>query len=141
MNSEIDRLITMYKLDIARIELQINSLVYKKKELSALINGDIINKLREINEIESDEPYKMQQILKETPTIELLSECRDEIGRELLRLKSELELKQTLHEKLKKHLYNSCDHLWISDHFENPALMCMVGCTYCNICGMVRDDV
>jgi hypothetical protein len=83
----------------------------------------------------------VQRVLRESPSIKLLNEYLDEIRRELKVAREELAEKQSFYERIKRHVYTTCDHLWISDHFENPELMSMVGYTYCNECEMVRDDI
>jgi hypothetical protein len=141
IDNEIKKMNKLYKSEISRIEFQINSLIYKTKEINALINEDNVNKLKEINKIKINDASTVQRILKESPSIKILNEYLDEINRELSTIQRELEIKRSFYDRIKKHIYQTCEHLWISDHFENPALMTMVGCTYCNICGMVRDDV
>lgn len=141
INNELKKMKNLYKSEITRIEFQINTLIYKTKEINALINEDNINKMREVNTIDVNDVQAVQRILKESPSIKILTEYLDEIKREIETVSRELELKKSFYERIKRHIYIMCDHLWISDHFENPALMSMVGCTYCNVCGITRDDV
>ena len=141
IDNEIRTIKNLYKSEIIRIEFQINALIYKTREINALINEDNINKMKQVNETDINDSTAIQRILKESPSIKLLNEYLDEIKRELTLVQGELETKQSFYERIKRHVYTSCDHLWISDHFENPALMSMFGCTYCNVCGMTRDDV
>jgi len=141
VNNELKKMKNLYKSEITRMEFQINALVYKTKEINALINEDNINKLNKVNEVNVNDSAMVQSILRESPSIKLLSEYLDEIKREMEFIRRELEVKNSFYERIKRHIYTTCDHLWISDHFENPALMSMVGCTYCNVCGMTRDDI
>jgi hypothetical protein len=141
IENEIKKMKKLYKTEILRIEFQINALIYKTMEINALLNEDNINKMKQVNETDINDSSAIQRILKESPSIKLFNEYLDEIKRELTLVQGELETKRSFYERIKRHVYTSCDHLWISDHFENPALMSMVGCTYCNVCGMTRDDV
>jgi len=141
IENEIKKMKKLYKTEILRIEFQINALIYKTMEINALLNEDNINKMKQVNETDINDSSAIQRILKESPSIKLFNEYLDEIKRELTLVQGELETKRSFYERIKRHVYVTCDHLWISDHFENPALMCMVGCTYCNVCGMTRDDV
>ncbi len=140
IDSEIRKMKNIYKSEITRMEFQINALVYKTKEINALINEDNINKMREVNRIDINDASAVQRILKQSPSIALFNEYLDELSRELKMIRCELDIKRSFYERIKQHTYATCDHVWISDHFENPALMSMVGYTYCNSCGMVRDD-
>lgn len=139
--SEVRKMKESCKSEILRMEIQASSLLYKSREINALINEDNIHKMNEVNHTDINNTNRIHQILKDSPNIKLLTEYLDEIRRDLATIESELERKRSFYERAKYEVYTSCDHLWISDHFENPALMCMVGCTYCNVCGMVRDDV
>jgi hypothetical protein len=141
IGNEVKKIKNLYKTEITRMEFQINSLIYKTMEINALMNEDNLNKLRDINEIDINDASAVQHILKESPSIKLLTEYLDEMKREIAVVQGQLETKRSFYERIKRHVYDTCDHMWISDHFENPALMSMVGCTYCNVCGMVRDDV
>lgn len=142
IENEIKKMKKLYKSDITRIEFQISALIYKTREINALINEDNVNKMKTINETDiNDALAVVQRVLRESPSIKLLNEYLDEIRRELKVSREELAEKQSFYEKIKRHVYTTCDHLWISDHFENPELMTMVGYTYCNECEMVRDDI
>lgn len=141
IHSEIKKMEQAYKSDIISMEFKLNSINYKTKELNALINEDNFNKLREVNSVDINDTGRVQRILAESPDIKLLNEYLDELKRDADAIKIELERKRSFYERIKRHIYAFCDHLWISDHFENPASMSMVGCTYCNVCGLVRDDV
>ena len=141
IKDEIKKMKNSYKMEITRMEFQINALIYKTREINVLLNEDNMNKMKQVNEIDINDSTAIQRILKESPSIKLLNEYLDEIKRELTLVQGELEIKMSFYERIKRHVYATCDHLWISDHFENPALMCMIGCTYCNVCGMTRDDV
>jgi hypothetical protein len=141
IHSEIKKMAHTHKADIISMEFKFNSITYKTKELNALINEDNVNKLREVNNIDIHDAGRVQRILAESPDIKLLNEYLDELKRDADAIKLELERKRSFYERVKRHIYTFCDHLWISDHFENPASMSMVGCTYCNVCGLVRDDV
>jgi hypothetical protein len=141
IENEIKKMKNSYKMEIIRIEFQINALIYKTREINALLNEDNMNKMKQVNETDINDSSAIQRILKESPSIKLFNEYLDEIKRELTLIQGELETKRSFYERIKRHVYVTCDHLWISDHFENPSLMCMVGCTYCNVCGMTRDDV
>jgi len=139
--SELRKMKESCKSEILRMEIQASSLLYKSREINALINEDNVYKMDQVNRTDINNTNRIHQILKESPNIKLLTEYLDEIRRDLATIESELERKRSFYERVKHHVYTSCEYLWISDHFENPALMCMVGCTYCNVCGMTRDDV
>ena len=139
IHSELNRMDYTYKTEIMRMEFQLNAIRCKTKELNALINEDNFNKLREVNAVDINDGVQIQRILAESPDIKLFNEYLDELKRDADTIKSEMNRKQSFYERIKRHIYYSCDHLWILDHFENPATMGMVGCTYCNVCGMVRD--
>ena len=139
--SEVRKMKETCKSEILRMEIQAHSLNCKTREINALINEDNVYKMNEISQLEYDDATKISQILKDSPNIKLLTEYLDEIKRDFATIERELERKRSFYERINRIIYSNCDHLWISDHFENPALMNMVGCTYCNVCGMVRDDV
>ena len=139
--NEVRKMKESCKSEILRMEIHASSLLYKSREINALINEDNVYKMDQVNHTDINNTNRIHQILKESPNIKLLTEYLDEIRRDLATIESELERKRSFYERVKRHVYISCEHLWISDHFENPALMCMVGCTYCNVCGMTRDDV
>lgn len=141
VENEIKRIKELYKTEITRMEFQINHLVLKTKEINALMNEDNVNKMREVNKIDINDASEVQRILRESPSINLLKEYLDEIKRELQIVRGELEIKYSFYERIKTYIYSTCNHLWISDHFENPALMSMVARRYCNVCGIIRDDV
>jgi len=138
---ELKKIYNLYKSEILRMEFKTNALINKTMEINALLNEDNINKLKKVNKVDVNDTVMVQNILSESPSIKLLSEYLDEIKRELKYVTIELETKKSFYERIKKHIYATCEHLWISDHFENLALMTMVGCTYCNVCGMTRDDI
>jgi hypothetical protein len=140
IETEIKNIKNQYKTEITMLEFKINALAYKSRVLSALINEDNINKMRKVNATDINDAAAIQHILRESPSIKLLNEYLDELKREIEKARSELEIKNSFYERIKRHVYSTCNHLWISDHFESPALMSMVGCTYCNVCGMTRDD-
>ena len=123
------------------MEFQINEMTYKKKEINNLMNEDNIEKLHRVNQIDVTDSVKLQRVLEESPNIKLLNEYLDELTHDISVIKQEMERKRSFYERIKRHIYSTCDHLWIGDHFENPASMSMVGCTYCNVCGMTRDVV
>lgn len=139
--SEIKKMVQTYKTEIIRMEFQINSMIYKSKEINQLINNDNIDKLKRVNLADITNPVEVQRILAETPNIKLLNEYLDELSDDIVMIRQQMERKRSFYERIKRHMYNTCDHLWIEDHFENPASMSMVGCTYCNICGLVKDGV
>ncbi len=141
IRSEIKKMEQAYKSDIISMEFKLNSINYKTKELNALINEDNVNKLREVNNVDINDVGRVQRILAVSPDIKLLNEYLDELKCDADAIKIDLERKRSFYERVKRHIYTFCDHLWISDHFENPASMSMVGCTYCNVCGLVKDDV
>ena len=141
IENEVKKMKKLYKSEITRMEFQINSLVYKTMEINALLNEDNMNKMKQVNETDINDSSAIQHILRESPSIKLFNEYLDDIKREVDIVRRELEIKRSFYERIKRHVYTTCDHLWISDHFENPALMSMVGCTYCNVCGMTRDDI
>ncbi len=141
IENEVKKMKKLYKSEITRMEFQINSLVYKTMEINALLYEDNMNKMKQVNETDINDSSAIQNILRESPSIKLFNEYLDDIKREVDIVRRELEIKRSFYERIKRHVYTTCDHLWISDHFENPALMSMVGCTYCNVCGMTRDDV
>lgn len=138
--SEIKKMGQTYKTEIMRMEFQINSMIYKSKEINQLINDDNVDKLTRVNTVDITNPVEVQRVLAETPNIKLFNEYLDELSHDIVVVRQELERKRSFYERIKRHIYNTCDHLWINDHFENPASMSMVGCTYCNICGLVKDD-
>lgn len=137
--SEIKKMEQTYKTEIMRMEFQINSMIYKSKEINQMINDDNIDKLKRVNVADITNPVEVQRILAETPNIKLFNEYLDELSHDIVIIRQEMERKRSFYERIKRHIYNICDHLWIEDHFENPASMSMVGCTYCNICGLVKD--
>lgn len=137
--SEIKKMEQTYKTEIMRMEFQINSMIYKSKEINQIINEDNIDKLKRVNVADITNPVEVQRILAETPNIKLFNEYLDELSHDIVIIRQEMERKRSFYERIKHHIYNTCDHLWIEDHFENPASMSMVGCTYCNICGLVKD--
>ena len=139
--SEVRKMKESCKSELVGMEIQAHSLIRKTCEINALINEDNIYKMNEISRLDKVDTTKINQILKDSPNIKLLTEYLDEIKRDLATINVELERKRSFYERIKRIIYSNCEHLWISDHFENPALMSMVGCTYCNVCEMVRDDV
>jgi hypothetical protein len=139
--NEVRKMKESCKSEILRMEIQASSLLYKSREINSLINEDNVYKMDQVNHTDINNTNRIHQILKESPNIKLLTEYLDEIRRDLATINIELERKRSFYERINRVIYSNCDHLWISDHFENPALMSMVGCTYCNVCGMTRDDV
>jgi hypothetical protein len=141
IHSEINKMEQTYKTEIMRMEFQINTMIYKSKEINKLINDDNVDKLTRVNAVDITNPIEVQRVLEETPSIKLFNEYLDELSTDMVVVRQEMERKRSFYERIKRHIYSTCDHLWIDDHFENPASMSMVGCTYCNVCGMTRDDI
>jgi hypothetical protein len=136
---EIKQMDQSYKNEIVRMEFQMSSMLYKSKEINKLIDDDNVDKLKRVTSVDINDALEVQRVLTETPTIKLLNEYLDELSHDIANVKQELERKRSFHERIKHNMYKLCQHLWISDHFENPALMSMVGCTYCNSCGLVKN--
>jgi hypothetical protein len=136
----INNICKQYENEISRIEIANNLLKYKTKEIHALINEHNIYKMQQINEMENLEYNEiMKTMLSEKQSVDLLTSYLHELEIEIKNNTTELDRKRSFHESIKNYIYSNCNHMWIFDHFENPASQSMNGITYCVSCGLKSE--
>lgn len=128
-----------YETELTRLEVMYNTLQYKTKELNKLLNDDNIDKLKKIADIKRDEDV-YREINTEHPNIKLINEYLDEIRCDMKAIEADAERKRSFYDKIRRHIHDTCSHMWITDHFENALTMGLSKVVYCNNCGASVDD-